>query len=214
MPLTNGRGDPAKQAILASFKLTPITHTLVPGQQVVCCCGDRIAGGHSYHLLRATPRLGQPREADILYAGDGCARSFVRLDPSIKLLPLADPFALAAQAIQRQGVDAAQNGHQERAGQAQVAPLTREVAAAHAIFVLYFGVPRPGGALDSLAQQLAKIGTGSTPHSMVRAINSIARKSQGLAVIWNRLIARYDRDTPLPTFPLMQQILAGDSWMR
>lgn len=211
MPLHNGRGDGAKEAILNAYELTPISHTLVPWKELRCCCGDAISSGNRYHLFRANPRPGNPLPIDHLYAGDYCARSFVHLDPSIRLLPLADPFALLAVG----GDGAPRRGRANHDGERVVMhPLAREIATAHAILVLYFGVSKPGGPLDHLATELAKLGVDRPRNSMVRTINTIARKLGGLPLLWLQLRTRFSRHSPQPGFPLMGEILGEDNWLQ
>jgi hypothetical protein len=144
----------------------------------------------------------------VLYAGSGCAPKLARLDPTLKLLPLADPFAIAINGDNGGGRGGQVNGNGERIAPH---PLAREIATAHAILVLYFGEPKAGGPLDDVAMKLSKLGADRPPPSMARTINSIARKLGGLSAVWVKLTAKYRRDVPLPQFHLMSEILGEDS---
>ena len=174
MAITNGRGDDNKVRILEQYCLHPVMHTLLlNGRSITCCCGQPVTD--AFYQFDALDHAGNV--VSLLYAGDACAETFLRLSEVSGAAPITPlPIFNPLQSINDggdHGLGSAQCGNNVAAD-----PLNAELERAIYLTLLCWGSrPRPEAVFSQLLDRMRQHPDRPPMDWEVRAVNTAIGKS-------------------------------------
>ena len=208
MPIDNGRGAENKRRIRYEWDLIPVLHThLLNGHPITCCCGDAVTG--KYYRFDAVNRASGVR--NVLFAGDGCARGLLRVEPKIDSLPLFNPL---------QTPDGGGRGDSRRGGGgvSGMAPFNAEMyAVIHLVLMCWGRAPTGDGPLSKILGEIRQAPAEAHPAWTAKSVNTVIGK--GSRSLSTMLAALPPQDPPLRhfSFPLLtaalQQAEVAEVWL-